>query len=353
MKYRICTLLLTIGLLGASARAETIRVTTYNIENFNNNFLASRMTKEKFKHAPDTEAGKEFATEIQDYVKKKNDEDNWEIAQTILDPKVNPDIIVIQECCTEKDLNYFNDRWLKKAYETVIVFPNNSGADRVQNVAMMLKPGFKVLEKRDQYYLEKDTVANERGDKLFARGPAFVKIQSPGGYVFWVGTNHFKSKSGNSGPVTAWRNREAVRVHQIQKEVAAAGPSDVLFLGDCNDESGVTEDFEKGNEFGGDTITNLVGPPEDKYVLLTKPLLAKQEISFGGYFSDRYRSFIDHAVATPEMATRVKDISIFHEKLAPAASDHYPVTILIEAREAAATTAPTTKPAIVLPDAMP
>ena len=147
--------------------------------------------------------------------------------------------------------------------------------------------------------------------------------------------------------MTAWRNREATRVHQIQKEIAAAGPADVIYLGDCNDENGITDDFEKGNEFGGDTITNLVGPAEDKYVLLTKPLLARQEISFGGYWSDRFRSLIDHAVATPEMATRVKDISIFTEKLAPVASDHYPVTVVIEAREAA-----TTKPS-VLPDAMP
>src|SRR5687767_1120287 len=178
MKYRIL-ILAVVALLAAQLQAETIRITTYNVEHFNNNFMASRLTAEKFQAKADTDEEKEYFKSVQEYVKKKNDEDNWEVAQTILDPKVNPDIIVLQECCNEKDLNYFNDRWLKKAYATVIVFPNNSGEDRVQNVAMMLKPGFKVLEKKDQYYLEKDPVANERSDRLFARGPAFVKIQAP------------------------------------------------------------------------------------------------------------------------------------------------------------------------------
>jgi endonuclease/exonuclease/phosphatase family metal-dependent hydrolase len=359
MKHRLL-ILAALLMFAVSLRAETIRVTTYNVEHFNNNFMASRLTADKFQAKADTEEEKEYFKSVQEYVKRKNDEDNWEVAQTILDPKVNPDIIVLQECCNEKDLNYFNDRWLKKAYQTVIVFPNNSGEDRVQNVAMMLKPGFKVLEKRDQYHLEKDTVAKERGDLLFARGPAFVKIQSPAGNVFWVGTNHLKSKSGNDGPVTAWRNREAKRIHEIHKEIAALGNKDVIFLGDCNDENGISDEFEKGDQFGGDTIANLVGPAEDKYVLLTRPLLARADISFGGYWSDRFRSFIDHAVGTPEIAERVKGVSVFSDKLAPVASDHYPVTLVLEFGQfspvvAPAPTTTTTTPAAVkgMEDAMP
>ena len=188
MKHRICTLLLTIGLLAALVNAETIRITTYNVERFNNNFMGQHLTTQKFEkkiEASDVKDDtKELAKEAVEYIKHKNDEDNWEVAQTILDPKVNPDIIVMQECCNEKDLEYFNKRWLKNNFETVIVFPSNTGADRVQNVAMMIKPGFKILERKDQYYLEKDPAANDRGDRLFARGPAFVKIQSPSGYVF-------------------------------------------------------------------------------------------------------------------------------------------------------------------------
>src|SRR5262249_20778988 len=153
----------------------------------------------------DDPAVKEMVEEI----KKANDEDNWEVATTILDPKVNPDVIVFQECCDQTDLEYFNKKWLKGAYEKVTVFPSNT--ERDQNVAMMIKPGFKVLETKDDYYKEKDSVQKhivtkvkgqpdrvEDSPFLFARGPAFVKIQSPGGYVFWVGTNHLKSKFGNS-----------------------------------------------------------------------------------------------------------------------------------------------------------
>lgn len=361
MKPRLVPILAALLLMAVSVRAETIRVTTYNIENFNNFFMANRINKAKLIQNQPNEEMKQLAAAVRDLMRRKNDEDSWQVAQTILDPQVNPDILVIQECCSEEDLNYFNNRWLKKAYETVIVFPNNSGGHRVQNVAMMLKPGFKVLEKRDQYYLEKDPVdksdipnlSKEMTERLFARGPAFVKIQSPGGNVFWVGTNHLKSKSGNSGPVTAWRNREAVRIHQIQKDIAAEGIRDVLFLGDCNDENGTDREFER--DHGGDTIANLIGPPEDGYVLVTRIALARGEISFGGYWSDRFRSFIDHAVATPEMARRVRDVTVFSDKLAPVASDHYPVTVILDFSNPTPTTAPATRPAAVkgLEDAMP
>lgn len=342
MPKRLIAVVLSLAMFWiAKAGAETIRATTYNVEHFAEHFMAQRLTTQKFHQ--ESEQNKE----IVDKLRKEGDEDNWEVAQTILDPAVNPDVIVMQECCNQKDLESFNRKWLDGAYETVIVFPSNTG-DREQHVAMMIKPGFKVLEKKDQYYLEKDTAENARGDRLFARGPSFVKIQSPGGYVFWMGTGHLKSKSGNSPAATQWRNREAKRTQEIIKEIAAAGPSDVLFLGDCNDESGFDNEFEQEN--GGDTIAALLGPPEDKFVLVTRPLLARGDQSFGGYWSDRFRSFIDHGVATPSMAQRVKRVSVFSEKLAPVASDHYPVTVQIEAGPPTAT--PTTKPAN-LENAMP
>ncbi len=55
----------------------------------------------------------------------------------ILDPKFDPDIIVMEECCEQSDLVFFNEKWLEKHYETVIVFPSNT--DRHQNVALMAK----------------------------------------------------------------------------------------------------------------------------------------------------------------------------------------------------------------------
>ncbi len=222
---------------------------------------------------------------------------------------------------------------MKKAYGTAVVFPTNT--DRNQHLGMLLKPGFKLAEKRDKYYLEKDTVPNGRGDRLFARGPAFCLIETPGGYRFWVGVTHQKSKSGNSVDVTKWRNREAVRTHEIMKELRRQGPADVVLLGDVNDDLGVGE-FEA--EAGGDTIANLVGPPADKFVLATRALAEKGEISFGGYWNPRYRSLIDHVVTTPEMKDQIEGVGVFKEGTARSASDHYPVYVKI--RSDAATSQP-------------
>lgn len=358
MRYRISIVVLALALICiARAGAETITVTTYNVEHFADHFTARHAATQKAadRKAAGTKAQKptEDEKELTDFIKKANDEDNWEVAETILDPKVNPDIIVFQECCNQTDLDYFNHHWLKDAYEKVTVFPSNT--ERDQNVAMMIKPGFKVLETKDDYYKEPDPVKKQivikrKGEpdqiddspNLFARGPAFVKIQSPGGYVFWVGTNHMKSKYGNNGGVTAWRNREAVRIHQIMVDLTKTGPSDMVFLGDCNDENGLDGEYEKDN--GGDTIGNLLGPESDGFVLETRPLLARGEISFGGYSRPDHRSFIDHVFASPTMAKNVKDVSVFQDHLASAASDHYPVTVKIQA--------PTTQPA-ELKNAMP
>jgi len=327
MRYRIGSFLLAVALIFiARAGAETITVTTYNVEHFSGHFEAQHLTTRKVAKESDD------AKEMVDIIRGLNDKQNWATAETILDPKVNPDIIVMQECCNQKDLDYFNKRWLKGAFENVIVFPTNSEHD--QNVAMMIKPGFKIMEKKDQYYLEKDPVKNERGDRLFARGPAFVKIQSPGGYVFWVGTNHMKSKRGNDAATTAWRNREAKRCHELMVENSQAGPSDLVFLGDMNDEYGLDGEFEKDN--GGDSIANILGPEKDGFVLATKPLLARGEISFGGYWRSDFRSFIDHVFVSPTMAPKIKDISVFTDKLAPISSDHYPVTVHFDVPAAAA-----------------
>ena len=45
------------------------------------------------------------------------------VAKVIQSPDFNPDIICIEECCNQKDLEYFNHHWLKDAYEKVIVLP--------------------------------------------------------------------------------------------------------------------------------------------------------------------------------------------------------------------------------------
>ena len=219
-------------LIGASTlRAEEITLATYNVELFDHHFMAHHASTQPIAKDP-------AAKEILEELRKKNDEDNWETAQVILDPKFNPDILVIEEACDQDDLRYFNHRWLNDAYETAITFPTNT--DRHQNLDLLMKKGFKILERRDQYYLEKDPVGNVRGGRLFARGPAFVKVQTPGGYVCWAGVTHMKSKnygsdaasSGNEADqrkrrveITQWRNREAVRRRELAQE-SSADPSE-------------------------------------------------------------------------------------------------------------------------------
>ncbi|CAN5678696.1 hypothetical protein BH09PLA1_BH09PLA1_22290 [soil metagenome] len=308
---------IVLGLLSCmvsvqTAHGETITLGTYNIERFQERF-------------PDTKSI--IDKDLAGFVRAAADKANWMASEVILNPKFSPDILVIEECCDQEFLDKFNKQWLKGAYETVIVFPSNS--ERHQSLAMLTKPGFQVVEKRDQYYLEKDPGGgNDRGDRLFARGPAFCKIQSPGGYMLWVGVTHQKSKSGNSVEVTKWRKREAVRTHQIMNELEKTGPDDVILLGDMNDEFGIQE-YEL--EAGGDAIADLVGAPEDGFILATKPLSDAARISYGGYWKPNFRSFIDHIVISKEVKDQVEEVNVFTDGLAQAASDHYPVYIRIKA----------------------
>jgi endonuclease/exonuclease/phosphatase family metal-dependent hydrolase len=312
-------LVVCLGACSSPSTAESITLATYNVEHFETHFDAYRLSR-----TPEGRQATGLLKDLLDAERVQNDEDNWEVAQVITDPAFDPDVLVVQEGCTQSNLEYFNKRWLRSAYATVIVFPSNT--DRNQHLGLLLKPGFKVIERRDRYHLEKDPVKKDLTDRLFARGPAFVLVQTPGGYRLWVGVTHQKSKSDNSVDVTQWRNREARRTHEIMRELAKAGSDDVILLGDMNDELGVGE-FEA--EGGGDTIANLVGPAEHQFVLVTEALAKSGEISFGGYWNPKYRSFIDHVVATPAMKDQIEKAEVFRGSLAASASDHYPVVVKI------------------------
>ncbi|MGB7158002.1 MAG: endonuclease/exonuclease/phosphatase family protein [Tepidisphaeraceae bacterium] len=306
------------------AHAEEIKVATYNIEQWQTNFQGFHLgsATRKSNEPVSAQMNEMIAAE-----RAQNDEDNWEVAQVILDKSFNPDVLVVQEGCKQSDLSYFNKRWLNSAYDTVVQFPSNT--DRDQHLCILLKPGFKILQRRDKYHEEKDTAGNDRGLRLFARGPVFCLIQSPSGYKFWVGVTHQKSKRDNSAEVTQWRNRESERTHEIMKELEQGGPNDVMLLGDMNDELGVQE-FEA--EGGGDTVANLLGPLEDGFVLATKHLADAKEFSFGGYWRTDHRTLIDHVVTTKGMKDQLGEVKVVKTPpLTPAASDHYPVMITIKA----------------------
>jgi endonuclease/exonuclease/phosphatase family metal-dependent hydrolase len=127
------------------------------------------------------------------------------------------------------------------------------------------------------------------------------------------------------------------------KELEAADPSDVMLLGDMNDELGIQE-FEQ--QAGGDVVTNLVGPASDGFILATKPLIDAGQISYGGYWRPDHRSFIDQIVMSKSMQPEVREVKVFTDGLARASSDHYPVYVKLETSSSTPATqaTPTTMP---------
>ena len=324
------------------ARGEEIKIATYNVEHWGDSFKAHEATTRPINKDP---AGAELVR----ILRRENDEDNWEVAQTILDKKFDPDILVIQEGPDQADLRFFNRRWMNEAYETVQTLPSNT--DRNQHLGVLMKKGFRILARRDQYRNEPDTAAggNARGARLFARGPVFLLVQSPGGKKFWVGTTHQKSKNpgfftepGQKRPAdnspevmakrvedTKWRNRESARTAQIMKELEKAGPADVILLGDMNDAVGMDPSEQQA---GADGIATLLGAPGDGLVLATKPLVDAKKISFHNYDDTRHRELIDHVVVTKSVQPKIVEVKVVDDvPLARVASDHFPVMVRIKA----------------------
>lgn len=304
----------------SDARAQrdpaTLRVATWNIENWRDHFQAFRDSA-----APPADEAARQARSLERY---QNDEDNWEIAQVLLDPAFAPDILLFQEGPSQVELEEFNKSWLGGAYQTLVVFASND--ERGQTIGVMLKPGLRVLETADAFHrLPDDQDLNPRTDFLFARGPAFVLVETPAGARLWVGTNHQKSKGGgNDVAITKWRNAEALATRQIMKELVARGPDRLVFMGDMNDELGI-QAYELAG--GGDVIANLAGPPGGGLVLATRQLAAEGQASFMGYWRADHRSLVDHVVLSEPLADEARPVRVFDSVWARVASDHLPVYV--------------------------
>lgn len=318
--------------------AEVVTVATYNVENWRTHFLGYKLREATL--VPDAEANAELIRSL----RESNDEDNWEVSKVLLDPAFSPDVVVFQEAAAKEDLEFFNRRWLNNAYATVHVFATNTGRD--QHLAIFLKPGFTVVRYAEQYHLDVDPdpasrVAAGADDprtpptsrpgaalpefKLFARGPGFALVRTPGGREMWVGNTHQKSKSGNSVPVAAWRARESKRTHEILLDLKKSAP--VVFMGDFNDELGLQE-FEA--EAGGSAPELIVGPEGSGLALVTRELSEKGDFTFNGYFRARNRTFIDHIVTSADLLPAVTEVKVFRNVWTEAASDHLPVFVRLD-----------------------
>lgn len=302
---------------------ERVRIVSYNVENWRENFQAAKLKKMA---ATQPSWPQEFLDLINREL-KEDDIENWEVARTLQNADVDPDILLIQEGCNQTDLNQFNSRFLKGEYDYIHVFPSNTQRD--QHLGIMVKKGFKVLELREDYLnIDKPEGIVTRGDKLFARGPGFVQIESPGGHRFWVGTNHQKSKALSDGETDVecakWRLTEAQTTNKIINDLKKEGPAAVYFAGDMNDELGEQE-FEA--EAGGSAIEAIGGSGANALNILTKPLHDQGVISYTGYRSTRHRSLIDHAFSTDEGMKFVEKVYVFQGDLAEVSSDHLPLVI--------------------------
>ncbi len=307
------------------AAGEIARVATWNIEHFMMLFDQALMP----------ERSRDRSELFRD------DEDLFEIAATFSLDAFDPDIVAIQECCSQAMLEHFNRDRLGGRYALVRVFPGNTEG---QWLGMLAKPGFEAVEVRDGYYKESDPVDDPRirrdkehygiadANRLFPRGPSFVKFRTPGGRVLWVGTTHVKSKYGNSEAVTAWRRRELERTRTICLELAAEkGVDGLVILGDFNDAFG-KDRYEEA--VGGDVLEAMLAGEKGRALTSpTRDLHLRQPASTTYHClikPPQYRSFIDHAFVTPSLAPAVREVRVVDAPVAAAASDHYPVVLELD-----------------------
>lgn len=301
-----------------------LRIGSWNIENFMKMFDQDRMPERSREQ-----------TELW-----RDEEDQYEVAWVIKSPDFNPDILVIQECCDEAMLKLFNEKWLDKAYAYIKVFQSNTDG---QFLGIMAKQGFQAMQVKE-YYKDEDPVEdqriasakrsyNEEGEnKIFCRGPGFVLFKTPRGNQLWVGTTHSKSKSGNSKAVTEWRIREYERTREICGELIQAGPTrNLIISGDFNDDYGL-DSYEQS--LGTDAIeTMLKGTGPERLVALEKPLIEKDP-TLVTYHCEikpkRYRSFLDHAFVSPELASSLSHVAVIDESIAYVASDHLPLLCIFQ-----------------------
>ena len=305
---------------------EVIRLATWNIENWRDHFEAWRRREER----PADEAAQNALRQE----RYQNEEDNWEIAQVFLDPAFAADIVVFQEGCAQAELEEFNTTWLGGMYETVLIFKSND--ERGQTLGLMLKPGFKLIAREDEFHKLPDDPRdlNPRSEYLFARGPGFALVETPGGARLWVGTNHQKSKGGgNDVAITRWRNAEAQATHQIMKDLVARGPEQLVFLGDMNDQLGIQAYELEGD---GDVIAKVVGPAEDGFVLATRQLAIEAQPSYLGYWRTDHRTLVDHVVLSPALSGSSAAVQVFDTPWARVASDHLPVYVDLKLKPAPA-----------------
>ncbi len=332
MKYKLKTALILAALLiipafaaaPAGLKPEKIRIATYNVEHFMKMFdqlqlpERSRNQTEQF----------------------RDEEDLFEVAQTLKLPDLNADILCIQEGPRQDMLELFNSRWMKGEYAFVRQFDGNRPG---QWLCILARPGFECLDIREYAQVTdpvrdgkvmrtKQSEGLDKQNLLFARGPVFVKFLTPAGRKIWVGCTHVKSKYNNSYAVTEWRIREIEATRKICADLAENTDTEyVAVLGDFNDDFG--KDYHE-QKIGRDAVEQmLTGPGRETLASPTKTL-ARANPNLATYHCQikppKYRSFIDHIFVTPALYGYHTTTTVITDPIALVASDHLPVVAEFE-----------------------
>ena len=172
---RITTLSIVLFFLGCPfiqgiAAAEKVVVATWNIEQMMMMF--------------DQELMPERSRDKTEYF--RDEEDLYEVARTMDLPRLNADIIVIQEGPTQAMLELFNKQWLKGKYEYVKVFTSNTEG---QYLGVMAKAGFKSIFLGIENVSKKNLKTANKGDIVDASREAIrichkYDIMVVGGMIF-------------------------------------------------------------------------------------------------------------------------------------------------------------------------
>jgi endonuclease/exonuclease/phosphatase family metal-dependent hydrolase len=200
---------------------------------------------------------------------------------------ISADVLGVVEADNRTALKLFSEVLLKKVtgkpYEHVMLIDGND--DRGIDVGILTRKGYDITAVTSHV----DDTYN--GNRIFSRDCPVYVIQTKKGNRLIVLVNHLKSKGYGSPTVSAaLRERQARRVASIYRELAKAGETNLVVLGDFNDFPGSPplqpllantnlKDISIHPTFTSDGLDGTFGrgSPKQKfdYLLLSPTLFAK------------------------------------------------------------------------------
>jgi endonuclease/exonuclease/phosphatase family metal-dependent hydrolase len=209
--------------------------------------------------------------------------------------EVDADILGLVEAENRPSLTQFNTDLLKNHYKHVMLVDGND--KRGIDVAILTRKNFTIEGIRSNVDLE------DSGGPIFSRDCPLYEVHTPGGHVFHVLVNHFKSQSGGGGPK---RKRQAKAVRDIAQKLIADGQH-VVVLGDLNE-------GPKTGKTQAENLTALYGGNAPLVDIWSLP-----QFSDGGrpgsYDSCGLSNRLDYICLSPSLVPKVHKAGVFRKGL--------------------------------------